>query len=57
MSSVSSHSSEAGGHGTTAPGKDYGGLDFKIIWDAKAGPAVTIHLIAPTIQGKWRPIH
>ena len=33
-------------------GKDYGGLDFKIIWDYKTGPSITIHLVAPTMQEK-----
>lgn len=36
----------------TGGGKDYGGLDFKIIWDAKAGPAKTIHIVTPTMQEK-----
>ena len=40
------------GGSATAGGKDYGGLDFKIIWDAKTGPARTIHLVAPTMQEK-----
>ena len=33
-------------------GKDYGGLDFKIIWDHKTGSSITIHLVAPTMQEK-----
>lgn len=34
-------------------GKDYGGLDFKMIWDCKMVPQVkTLHLVAPTIQEK-----
>ncbi|KAI1301458.1 Ras-specific guanine nucleotide-releasing factor 2 [Halotydeus destructor] len=34
-------------------GKDYGGFDFKIIWDCKVGPtSVILHLVAPTIQEK-----
>lgn len=37
---------------TSSSGKDYGGLDFKIIWDSKSGPAITIHLVAPTMQEK-----
>lgn len=32
--------------------KDYAGLDFKIIWDCKTGPAKTIHLVAPSMQEK-----
>ena len=42
--------------GGTSPGifagKDYGGFDFKIIWDCKSGPVVTLHLVAPTMQEK-----
>lgn len=37
---------------TTPGGKDFGGLDFKIIIDAKMGPPMTIHLVAPTLQEK-----
>lgn len=33
-------------------GKDFGGLDFKIIVDSKTGSAITIHLVAPTLQEK-----
>ena len=36
----------------TNTGKDFGGLDFKIIVDAKLGPPITIHLVAPTLQEK-----
>lgn len=36
----------------TNSGKDFGGLDFKIIVDAKQGPPITIHLVAPTLQEK-----
>ena len=36
----------------TNTGKDFGGLDFKIIVDAKLGPPLTIHLVAPTLQEK-----
>ena len=58
LSSASSHSSECGAGmqpasvGITAGGKDYGGLDFKIIIDSKTGPANTLHLVAPTMQEK-----
>ncbi|CAG2169107.1 unnamed protein product [Oppiella nova] len=58
LSSASSHSSECGtgmqpaSIGLTPGGKDYGGLDFKIIIDSKAGPANTLHLVAPTMQEK-----
>ncbi|XP_028968781.1 ras-specific guanine nucleotide-releasing factor 1-like, partial [Galendromus occidentalis] len=37
---------------TNGQEKDYGGLDFKIIVDFKTGPAITIHLVAPTMQEK-----
>ncbi|XP_015792676.1 ras-specific guanine nucleotide-releasing factor 2-like isoform X4 [Tetranychus urticae] len=30
----------------------YSGLDFKIIWDCKSGPPISIHLVAPTMQEK-----
>lgn len=36
----------------TDSGKDYGGLDFKIVWDAKSGPGRTIHLVTATMQEK-----
>jgi len=58
LSSASSHSSECGtgaqpaSTGATSGGKDYGGLDFKIIIDSKTGPASTLHLVAPTMQEK-----
>ncbi len=58
LSSASSHSSEYGvsaqpaSVGGSSGGKDYGGLDFKIIVDSKTGPASTIHLVAPTMQEK-----
>ncbi|KAH9506455.1 Ras protein-specific guanine nucleotide-releasing factor [Dermatophagoides farinae] len=49
-------SSTATNNATTATpthsGKDYGGLDFKIIVDCKTGPPVTVHLVAPTLQEK-----
>lgn len=60
MSSASSQSSECGvssstpasGVGLSSTGKDYGGLDFKIIVDSKTGPGVTLLLVAPTMQEK-----
>lgn len=66
LSSASSHSSETGhtisfaihpstpaaNASTPSHGKDFGGLDFKLIVDSKAGPASTIHLVAPTLQEK-----
>lgn len=62
MSSASSQSSECGvvaaqlaastGANAGGGGKDYGGLDFKIIIDWKTGPAITVHIVAPTMQEK-----
>lgn len=40
------------GPGSGSLGKDYGGLDFKLIWDSKSGAPVTIQLVAPTTQEK-----
>ncbi|XP_054160727.1 ras-specific guanine nucleotide-releasing factor 1-like [Oppia nitens] len=56
LSSASSHSSETGiqpaSVGLSTGGKDYGGLDFKIIIDSKTGQPTTLHLVAPTMQEK-----
>lgn len=38
--------------GIFSSAKDYNGYDFKIIWDCKSGPVVTLHLVAPTMQEK-----
>ncbi|XP_027204104.2 ras-specific guanine nucleotide-releasing factor 2-like isoform X1 [Dermatophagoides pteronyssinus] len=49
-------SSSTSNNATTATpthsGKDFGGLDFKIIVDCKTGPPLTVHLVAPTLQEK-----
>lgn len=54
VESISVPGSAPGGSspGIFSSGKDYGGYDFKIIWDCKQGLPITLHLVAPTMQEK-----
>lgn len=52
IANSSLHSSSSAAASAATGAKDYGGLDFKIIWDSKSGPAKTIHLVAPSMQEK-----